>query len=258
VAAGTIAYTDSEVAKEPQGIYKYELVAVRANGTGGAHPDVSLPASAPSAAQFGTPPPPITPVVNSQAGGSGAGSNNAGSGSTGSGNGSTPSSGSGGGNVPQSNLVLPGVGSGLGSYQGLLGQAQQATATTLPPDVYSPNLPYQAQSGSKPITLPGDLGAGPLGTGSGTSTRTIEYVAGALLLVVLAGFGLVLRRAAEQGSVPLEAVAPSDTHFDVLPGEADGSSLLLTIYSQPEPLERLEPVERAERAEHEELELISA
>ena len=97
------------------------------------------------------------------------------------------------------------------NYQALLNQAQATTVTTAPPDPgFNQHLPYQPQVTRRAITLPTPDTAGALGAAdvpTNTTRRTAEFLAGALLLGVLAMFALFLKRSADQAAM-LEALVP--------------------------------------------------
>ena len=209
VVAPATTYTDTSAASAPVGTYRYELIAGRPKGAGGTTLAYS-PVSTESDAALASPPMAATTTSAAPSG--------------------TKTT-----TVPQpsaaalagglgSNPVLPG-GNGLSDYQALLNQVQSSTAVTQPPDSgYADKLPYQPQKQIQAITLPND--AGPLGSGGGSGNqRTIEYVAGALLLAVVAGFALLLKRAADQQPA-LEAVAAEAAH-DTMIAEP--------VISEPEP-----------------------
>lgn len=224
-------YTDTDVATQPPGTYRYSIVAVRQSGDG-TKPDLSAP-SAEADATFTTPaksqppPPPTTsaptkppPTASASA---------------------PPSSG-----APNVVIAAP-ARAPLSDYQRLLRQAVASTATTEAPDPgFSTNLPYQPKTTHEVVQLPGvALESGTLGAVDRSQgvRRTAEFVAGALMLAVLALFGLVLKRAAEQ-PLALEALAPESAAASPVPGPPVpgpaglGPSLMLTIVkpSNPDPL----------------------
>jgi len=90
--------------------------------------------------------------------------------------------------------------------------------TTAPPDPgFSANLPYQPDVTHKVITVPvvaPPAVLGPADQGTDGARETIEFVAAALLLAVVALFGLILKRSADQAGI-LEALAPAGTREPV-------------------------------------------
>lgn len=211
-------FTDDQVATEPPGSYRYEVLAVRANGAGN-----SLDVSSPSqevAATFTTPakavapsPPPTTvaPGPSTTLGPtSGATGTSGVSGASG-----TPVT-TGAVSGPQGTpvaptIVLPPATNSLPTYQALLNQAKQTTVTTEPPDPgFSASLPYQRVTHTV-VTVPAAAPPALLGAPDQTTNaprRTIEFLAASLILAVLAMFGLVLKRSAEHAGV-LEALTPA-------------------------------------------------
>lgn len=236
VEAPATDYTDTSVATQPAGTYRYSVVAVRQSGDG-TKADFSAPSgevtttfSTPPKSQ--APPPPATQApakpapTASTAGGP-----------------STPARP--GASGPGVVLAAPGR-TGLPDYQNLLNQAQASTVTTEPPDPgFGSKLPYQAKTTHKVLQIPGaTLESGSLGGADSSEgvRRTAEFVAGALVLAVLALFGWVLKRAAEQPT-PLEALAPAaDEAAAAAVPSAVGPSLMLTIvrphHPEPTPVER--------------------
>jgi hypothetical protein len=196
LAPGT-GYVDKDVSTQPAGTYRYVIVAVRPSGAGGSHLDYS-PLSTESDAAFTTPPvttpPPSSTSGQTGGGTAGTGTGTAAHGGTGAGRGTAPV------------VILP-PGNGLSNYNSVVGQALATTATTQPPDPgFQNHLPYQPSTSHQVVTLPDDGSVTtPSGGGGSNSHRTMEYIAGALLLAVLAMFALLLKRVADQDPA-LEAV----------------------------------------------------
>jgi hypothetical protein len=220
------SYVDNQVATQPAGTYRYEVVAVRQNGAGngvvlsGPSPETEVAFSTPP--KVSAPPTTTTPAPGTSTSPKSAGTHGGSAGSA------QPASG------PRSRIVLAPVQSSLPDYQALLNQARATTVTVPPPDPgFSSRLPYQPQVNSKAITLPAIDSPAVLGApegGSSGARRTAEFVAAALLLAVLAMFALVLKRSAEQ-SLALEAVSP-----DGLPhGLPPEPTLLSPNPPRPEP-----------------------
>lgn len=197
VAPSQPQYTDSEVATEPPGGYRYHVIAMRQSGDG-TTTDLSAP-SAESDATFSSPPRPGPPTPPATAGGpkrSFVTSSQVAAGAEASGQGAAP--------APVRSSLPPGD-------QALPVQTAATAVTTAPPDPgYSAHLPYRAQTTRQDISVPAPVArTATLGAGDGqTAThQTIESIAGALLLLVAGMFLLVLKRAADQAGV-LEALAP--------------------------------------------------
>ncbi|GAC1318373.1 MAG: hypothetical protein NVSMB12_17160 [Acidimicrobiales bacterium] len=245
-------FTDTSVASQPAGTYRYSVAAVRQSGDG-SKADFSA-ASGEVSATFTTPPKaqpaPTTSAPPPAAAGSG------GSGGTVA-NPPTSAHPVAGPTVPAYTLAPPSRAT-LSDYQSLVNQAQASTATTEPPDPgFASKLPYQPKISQKVVQIPGAaLESGTLGAADTSQgvRRTAEFVAAALVLAVLALFGWVLKRAADQPGL-LEALAPavdgpaapiavaaSPAVVGSAPNVPAGPSLMLTIVrpATPDPT----PVER--------------
>ena len=220
VYAPQTSFTDDQVATEPPGSYRYEVLAVRQSGSGNAL-DVSQPSqevadSFTTPAKAVAPSSPATTVAPGRpsttvAGGHGAAGTS----------GSSPAAAGGAAQAaspPTAAPVLPPASDALPAYQALLNQAKQTTVTTAPPDPgFSANLPYQPDVTHKVITVPvvaPPAVLGPADQGTDGTRETIEFVAAALLLAVVAMFGLILKRSADQAGI-LEALAPAGTREPV-------------------------------------------
>jgi len=200
VYAPTTSLTDTTVQDKPAGTYRYILVAVRPGAQGGIDHLRYSDRSAESDAAVTTPP--VTPTTTVPAGANGA------PGATG---------GSGGGNVPgiqRTAVPLVPQGDPLSSYQSLVNEANATTATTEPPDTgYNNQLPYQSRTSSQAIQVPGSgsLGAPDSSSSNGASShQSVEFIAGALLLAVIAGFALLIKRAADQPVLEAAPVEKAD------------------------------------------------
>ena len=229
VLAGVVApqtdYTDTQVATEPAGTYRYTVAAVRQSGDGskadfsGQSAEASVAFTTPPKAQ--APPPPTTQAPSKPGSSQAGGSNHPGTTA-----GAAP-------------LVLPAAGHvPLSEYQRLVNQAQASTVTTEPPDPgFNNKLPYQPQVTHQVVQMPGAaLESGTLGAADQSQgiRRTAEFVAGALMLAVLALFGFVLTRAADRGE-SLETIAPGpEVTVPAVPAPV-GPSLMLTIVRPPTP-----------------------
>ena len=243
--AGVVApkadYTDTDVATAPPGTYRYTVAAVRQSGDG-TKADFSAPSNE-ADATFSTPPkaqPPSTTSTEAPVGAAAGGSSST----------KAPTARSGAAPAATANAALaPPSRASLNDYQSLVNQAQASTATTEPPDPgFANKLPYQPKITKKVVQIPGaTLESGTLGASDVSSgvRRTAEFVAGALVLAVLAFFGWVLNRAAEPG--PLEPLPPAAEGAAVTPPAVPatppaGPSLMLTIVRpavpDPTPVER--------------------
>jgi hypothetical protein len=227
VLAPATTYTDKEVASEPRGTYRYEVIAVRPNGdgTGTDKSAPSFPAAATIDSAAIAPP---TPVAPSSPGTSGT--------VTSTPNAVVETNGPTGVTSDNPSVVLPGTAPILPSFTAPV--VEEPSVTTAPSSGYSPNLPYKPLTANQPtVTAPPATVTTPLGPADGrtNSHQTLEFVAGALLLAVLGLFAWMLKRSVDQG-VPLEAVTP-----------AADDSLLLTILSPvaatPPPAEQVEEFE---------------
>ena len=199
-------FTDTSVATQPAGTYRYSVAAVRQSGDG-SKADFSA-ASGEVSATFTTPPkaqPAPTTSAPPPAAGSAGGSGNSAA------NPPTSAHPVAGPTVPAYTLAAPSRTS-LSDYQSLVNQAQASTATTEPPDPgFANKLPYQPKISQKVVQIPGAaLESGTLGASDSSQgvRRTAEFIAAALVLAVLALFGWVLKRAADLPG-PLEALVPA-------------------------------------------------
>jgi hypothetical protein len=216
------SYADDQVATQPPGAYIYRIVAVREDGAGNGA-DLSGPSAA-ADASFATPAAATAP----------------GSATT---HPTTPAAGptatTGKAAPTATTPVLAPAPQSVPSYLALLQQAQQTTVTTAAPDPgYGQKLPYRTQVSRTPILLPALDPTGTLGASDGDGGRkTVELIAAALILAVLALFGLLLRKSADQADL-LDALVPAGEGGALALAAQDGSAL-----GEPEPaVDEPEPV----------------
>ena len=195
------SFTDTNVASQPAGSYGYEIVAYRQPGDGSSNYLPSQPSPPAYASVSGTPV--TTTTTSPPPSGKAAGA--------GSGNPLAP--------VPPGGKLAPppplpaAPRADAGDFGALLAQARASSTNTTEPDTYNPRLPFGPRSTSEVVNVPGSPNAlasgAQLGADDGAQRRrlTFEYVAGGLLLFVLAMHALYLRRQLDQ-VLPLEAVEP--------------------------------------------------
>jgi hypothetical protein len=184
------------VASLPAGTYSYEVIAVRHSGdgqsfveSGGSAPATATVSGTPQSTTTTTPPPTTTAPTTVPAG--------------------TPSTGASSSHPTTTTGAVPRVDAGnLGSA---LAQARAATTTTGPRASPSTTLPFlpDATVLAPPAAGASQLANAPLLAGDGATRRrlTFEYLAGGLLLFVLAMYGLFIKRQAELAG-PLEPLVP--------------------------------------------------
>jgi hypothetical protein len=235
-------WTDKSITSAPAGDYQYEIIAVRKTGDGKGYLE-SAPSSSADAAL--TSPPPTTAPPPSHTSGTGGASSASGTGSAGSGTGDNGNIVPGGRLAPAPPLPAP-ARADAGDFSQLLAQAR--AVTTVPaepgegPDTgFSENLPFAAGSRatSQLVPVPGgtQLAGGQTlgGEDGGSSNRrtTYEYLAGALVLLVLAMHATYLKRQAERFEA-LEAIPVASAPEDVAsaPEDTEAPSVVAVIGPQ--------------------------
>jgi hypothetical protein len=193
----TTSFTDTQVAQAPPGEYDYEVIAVRKSGDGQSYLQ-SAPSRAAAAAVSGAPITTTTTTATT-APGSGKGV-------------TTPTTGAGpGGTLAPAPALPPPVPADAGNFRALVNQAHASSVTTEPPDPgFNPRLPFAPQTTQQIVNVPDatQLASGATLGGDGGERRrlTYEYLAGGLVLFMLAMHALYLKRQVEQAAAlePLE------------------------------------------------------
>jgi hypothetical protein len=205
IIAPATTFTDTQVASAPPGTYSYQLIAVRKTGDGQGY--MQSGASAPASASVTGPP--VTTTTTAPPGGTGP--------PGGGGPGTTTGPGPGATLAPAPALPAP-TRADAGNFSALQAQARASSVTTEPTDPgFNPRLPFTPKTTTQIVNVPdaAQLANGPsLGGGSQERHRlTYEYLAGGLLLFVLAMHALHLKHQVDQ-AVALEAIevrlAPGD------------------------------------------------
>jgi hypothetical protein len=201
VDGATTSYTDVAVAQAPAGEYSYQLIAVRPNGDA-SRPPLTSPPSRPASAQVSGPP--VTTTTPTTAPGS-PGGPPAGPTTT----------------VPVSRpapALPPPLPADAGNFKALVNQAHASSVTTEPPDPgFNPRLPFKPQTTQQVVNVPDatQLASGAtLGADSGEQRRrlTWEYLAGGLVLFMLAMHALYLKREVDHAAAlePIDVSLPPD------------------------------------------------
>lgn len=197
----TTSFTDAPVAQAPPGEYDYEVVAFRKSGNGQSY--LTSDPSRPAAAAVSGPPVTSTTTTLTTAPGGGK------SGAT------TPTSSAPGSTLVPAPALPPPAPADAGNFRSLVNQAHASSVTTEPPDPgFNPRLPFAPQTSQQIVNVPdaAQLASGATLGGDGGERRrlTYEYLAGGLVLFMLAMHALYLKRQVEQaaGLEPLD-VSPS-------------------------------------------------
>ncbi len=201
VDGATTSFTDAQVAQAPPGEYDYEVIAVRKSGDG--QKSLTSDPSRPAAAAVSGPP--VTTTTPTATTTPGAGTPGA----------TTPTSGAPGSTLAPAPALPPPAPADSGNFRSLVNQAHASSVTTEPPDPgFNPRLPFAPQTSQQIVNVPdaAQLASGATLGGDGGERRrlTYEYLAGGLILFMLAMHALYLKRQVEQaaGLEPLD-VSPS-------------------------------------------------